>query len=131
MVARSQGFQVSAPDVTCSLAFTANVKVVALQPVRPDGPSGAEMAKLEGPATMEGDALTVSYVQRHQLARERTCGGLDGGEKSCAETRHPADGSERKSDFQHVRPEKKPDVAMIYRMRAAALHGNERFTARP
>ncbi len=55
----SRGFQVSAPDVTCSLAFTANVKtLLSSQYGQMDLPPG-EMAKIEGKAVVEGDALSV------------------------------------------------------------------------
>src|SRR5579863_7148707 len=56
-----KGFQVSAPDVTCSLAFSPNVKALLAsnQYAQMDLPA-EEVIKLEGPATIEGDALTVS-----------------------------------------------------------------------
>ena len=55
----SQGFQMSAPDVTCSLGFTANVKsLLSGQYDQMDLPP-TEMAKIEGKAVVEGDALTV------------------------------------------------------------------------
>ena len=40
MAGESKEFRVSAPDVTCSLAFTSNVKGVAFEPVLADGASG-------------------------------------------------------------------------------------------
>src|SRR5262249_15976433 len=53
----SKGFQVSAPDVTCSLAFTANVKsLLAGQYSQMDMPA-EDVAKLQGLATIEGDSL--------------------------------------------------------------------------
>ena len=60
MNGESKGFQISAPDVTCSLSFSANAKtLLSSQYAQMELPPG-EMEKLEGPATIEGDALTVS-----------------------------------------------------------------------
>ncbi len=115
MAGESKGFRVSAPDVTCSLAFTANVKSLlsnqyAQMELPPD-----ELAKLDGPATIEGDALIIAVYNRTDwhvsevavaltvIKKNVVLGGMSIGD---AET--------------EVRPEKKPDVMMIYRMRAAA-----------
>ena len=60
MAGAGKGFQVSAPDVTCSLAFTANVKsLLSSQYAQMELPPG-EVSKLEGPATIEGNALIVA-----------------------------------------------------------------------
>jgi hypothetical protein len=55
-----KSFQVSAPDVTCSLSFSANASSLLSSPyVLKDLPS-AELVKLDGPATIDGDSLQVS-----------------------------------------------------------------------
>jgi hypothetical protein len=55
-----KNFQVSSPDVTCSLSFTANTKaLLATQYVQLDLPA-TELPKLEGPANIAGDSLQVS-----------------------------------------------------------------------
>lgn len=115
MAGESKGFRVSAPDVTCSLAFTANVKsLLSNQYAQMELPPG-ELSKLEGPATIEGDALIVAVYNRTDwhvsevavaltvIKKNVVLGGMSIGD---AET--------------EVRPEKKPDVTVIYRMRAAA-----------
>src|SRR6266700_7298920 len=56
----SKGFQVAAPDVTCSLSFTANVKSLLSSQYSQMNLPAADLGKLEGPATIEGDALSVS-----------------------------------------------------------------------
>ena len=62
MAGEDKGFQVSAPDVTCSLAFTANVKsLLSSQYAQMELPA-EETLKLEGPATIEGDTLIVSVT---------------------------------------------------------------------
>jgi len=114
MTGESKGFRVSAPDVTCSLAFTANVKsLLSNQYAQMELPPG-EVAKLEGPATIEGDALIVAVYNRTDwhvsevavaltIVKKNFLGGMSiGGEEL------------------DVRPEKKPDLTVIYRMRAAA-----------
>ncbi len=115
MAGESKGFRVSAPDVTCSLAFTANVKsLLSNQYAQMELPPG-ELAKLDGPATIEGDALIVAVYNRTDwhvsevavaltiIKKSVVLGGMSIGD---AET--------------EVRPEKKPDLTTIYRIRAAA-----------
>ena len=55
-----KAFQVSAPDVTCSLAFNANVKsLLASSYVQMELPED-QLLKLSGPAVIHGDSLEVS-----------------------------------------------------------------------
>lgn len=56
-----KSFHVSAPDVSCSLSFTATGKNGSLlsDPLLDDLPR-TELAKLDGPATLDGDSLQVS-----------------------------------------------------------------------
>jgi hypothetical protein len=55
-----KAFQVSAPDVTCSLAFSANVKsLLASSYVQMELPAD-QLLKLSGPAAIHGDSLEVS-----------------------------------------------------------------------
>jgi hypothetical protein len=117
MDGEEKGFHVSAPDVTCSLSFSANTKaLLANQYAQMDLPA-AEVLKLAGPATIEGDALQVSifngtgwHVSEVAVALTLVK-NLDSPE--AAQFIDPMAGSE-------VRPEKKPDVTMLYRMRAGA-----------
>ncbi len=132
----NQGFQVSAPDVTCSLAFTANVKsLLSSQYGQMDLPL-TEMARIEGKAVVEGDALTVPIFNGTQwhlselaiaftvIKKART--GVvpwnqDGASPTSADSTSSLARAIAADAFQQVRPEKRPDVAVIYRMRAAAL----------
>jgi len=133
MAGEGKGFHVSAPDVTCSLAFTGNVKsLLSNQYAQMELPPG-EVLKLEGPATIEGDALIVAIYNRtdwhvSEVAVAMTVvkknetrdaslsesGAFNGGAKLLPVV---ADTSAREAE---VHPEKKPDVTLIYRMRAAA-----------
>lgn len=55
-----KAFQVSAPDVTCSLSFSANVKsLLASSYVQMELPAD-QLLKLSGPAAIRGDSLEVS-----------------------------------------------------------------------
>jgi hypothetical protein len=56
----SKNFHVSTPDVTCSLAFTGKTSSLLADPIELDELPRSELAKLEGPATIDGDSLQVS-----------------------------------------------------------------------
>ncbi|HKV81130.1 MAG TPA: hypothetical protein VJP02_23480 [Candidatus Sulfotelmatobacter sp.] len=132
----SQGFQVSAPDVTCSLAFTANAKsLLSSQYDQMDLPP-TEMAKIEGKAVVEGDALTIPLFNGTQwhlselavafTVVKKTRTGVvpwnqEGSSAASAVTPLPLAREMGADAFQQVRPEKRSDVAVIYRMRASAL----------
>ena len=118
----SKGFQVAAPDVTCSLSFTANVKSLLSSQYSQMNLPAPDLVKLEGPATIEGDALSVSVFNATTWHVSEVTVALTVVKKS-----HPEDGSSgvetpagSDAAFQEVRPEKKQDVTVIYRMRAAA-----------
>jgi len=128
MAGESKGFHVSAPDVTCSLSFTANTKsLLSSQYAQMELPQH-DVVKLQGPATIEGDALTVSvfngtdwHVSEVAVAltivkkKESADGTIGLGSGGPGATLAGSLGRESE-----VRPEKKPDVTIIYRMRAAA-----------
>jgi hypothetical protein len=55
-----KSFQVSSPDVTCSLSFTAPATSLLSSPYAPQEVPQKELAKLDGPAAIDGSALLVS-----------------------------------------------------------------------
>jgi hypothetical protein len=55
----AKSFRVSSPDVTCSLSFSAKNTSLLSDPLVDDLPR-SELAKLDGPATIDGDSLQVS-----------------------------------------------------------------------
>jgi hypothetical protein len=133
MAGEDKGFHVSAPDVTCSLAFTANVKsLLSSQYAQMELPA-EETLKLEGPATIEGDTLIVSVYNRTDWHVSEVAVALTlvkkvvrrdaslpmGGAAYDAATLLPAAAAST-SPEDEVRPERNPDVTVIYRMRAAA-----------
>jgi hypothetical protein len=125
MAGESKDFQVATPDVTCSLSFRASTKSLLVNQYAQMDLPPREMLKLSGPATVEGDALTVSVfngtdwhvseiavalmvIKKFDPAISSESGvtppGMPGGLAAVSD----------------VRPEKKPDVTAIYKMRAAA-----------
>ena len=136
MTGESKGFQISAPDVTCSLSFTANAKtLLSTQYAQMELPP-SEMEKLEGPATIEGDALTVTLMNGTDWHVSEVAVALmvvrknEPRDASLSDGLMPSGASYGTAKFlpaastnlqeSEVRPEKKPDVTVIYRMRAAA-----------
>lgn len=135
MTGESKGFQISAPDVTCSLSFTANAKtLLSTQYAQMELPPN-EMEKLEGPATIEGDALTVTLINGTDWHVSEVAVALmvvrknEPRDASLSDGLMPIGASYGTAKFlpastnlqeSEVRPEKKPDVTVIYRMRAAA-----------
>jgi hypothetical protein len=53
-------FHVSSPDVTCSLSFSGKSTSLLSDPLVLDELPRSELAKLDGPATIDGDSLQVS-----------------------------------------------------------------------
>ena len=143
----AKAFQVSAPDVTCSLAFSANVKsLLASSYVQMELPAD-QLLKLSGPATIHGDSLEVSVFngtewhvsevavaltvvrrsdfpeaafrgQHRSDQRGHDQAGSDGLVKVIpAAAIEPLEEPGNRSDG---RAGKRPDTAVLYHMRAAA-----------
>ena len=55
-----KGFRISTPDVSCSLSFNAKTSSLIADPLLLDELPRTELAKLDGPATIDGDSLQVS-----------------------------------------------------------------------
>jgi hypothetical protein len=128
MAGESKSFQVSAPDVTCSLSFSANTKaLLTSQYAQMDLPPH-DVVKLEGPATIEGDALTVSVFNGTDWHVSEVAVAFTIVKKKQPADRSVGFGSEKLPPAvagslaaeSEVRPEKRPDVTVIYRMRSAA-----------
>ncbi len=68
-------FQVSSPDVTCSLSFDANATALLANPASARDLPDTEVAKLDGPATMDGNTLQISVFNGTEWdVREITVG---------------------------------------------------------
>jgi hypothetical protein len=137
MAGESKSFRVATPDATCSLAFTANARsLLSNQYAQMELPP-SEMPKLEGPATIDGNSLIIAvfngtdwHVSEVAVALTivRKSDPQDAAVSFGAAKLIPAvaggvtansDGraSDRGND---PGSEKKPDLTVIYRMRAAA-----------
>jgi hypothetical protein len=55
-----KNFKVSSPDVTCSLSFSAKTSSLLSDSLQVDELPRSELAKLEGPATIDGDLLQIA-----------------------------------------------------------------------
>ena len=141
MAGAGKGFQVSAPDVTCSLSFTANVKsLLSSQYAQMDLPA-TDVAKLEGQATIEGDALTVPVFNAtdwhvSELTIALTVVRKVGKSSAAGDSLNASGAADSKPPLAddvllEVHPEKKPDVTLIYRMRAAAAPGERTVFGAP
>lgn len=130
MSGNQRGFHVEAPDVTCSLSFTANVKSLLSGQYSEMELPPSEMTKIEGKAVVEGDALTIPVFNGTQwhlseltvaftvIRKGRSGIGQIGQDVTSIDPivqELPGDA------FEQVRPEKKADLTLIYRMRAAGL----------
>lgn len=136
MAGESKGFQVSAPDVTCNLSFTANVKSLLSKQYAEMELPASDVAKLEGQATIEGDALTVPvfnatdwHVSELAIAltvirrKASLASQLPSGAATEGGAGVEAKPSITQDSLLEIRPEKKPDVTMLYHVRAAAAPG--------
>ncbi|HUA15385.1 MAG TPA: hypothetical protein VMG31_08800 [Verrucomicrobiae bacterium] len=127
MAGDGNAFQVSAPDVSCSLSFSANTKaLLSNQYAEMDLPP-AEAARLTGPATIEGDALVVPVFNGTDWHVSELAIALTVVKKNAPRDISLSDsslpGALVANDLlpnSEVRPEKKPDTTVIYKMRAAA-----------
>ena len=114
MSGSTRSFQVQAPDVTCSLSFTAGAKSLLSSQFDQMELPPAELAKIEGKAVVEGDALTIPVFNGTQWHLSEITVAFTVVKEGRAASR--AD-----QELSKAGPEKKPDLTMIYRMRAAAL----------
>jgi len=127
MSGEGDGFRVSAPDVTCSLSFTANVKSLLSGQFAEKELPATDVPKLQGHATIEGEALTVSVLNEtdwhvSEIVVAFTVVHKNGVSDAVAtdvglKTEPAGADAVPKSE---IRPDKKPDTTIIYRMRAAA-----------
>ena len=129
MAGDAKGFQVAAPDVTCSLSFTANVKSLLSGQYAEMDLSAEKISKLQAQATIEGDTLTIPVFNgtdwhvselavAFTLVRKKGLAGF--GISDFADADSNQNEISETDPLEQVRAEKKPDLTLIYRMRAAA-----------
>jgi hypothetical protein len=117
-----KSFQVSSPDGTCSLSFSAQATSLLSTPFAARDLPDSELAKLEGPAIIAGDRLQVSvYNASAWDLREITVAltVLRPPDLSTADTA-PSNLIPTTAET-IVPPEKRSDVTVLYHLKAAAV----------
>jgi len=114
-------FKVSSPDVTCDLSFSGSAASLISDAYAPQDLPEAELAKLDGPATIAGDNLQVSVHNGTSWNIKEITVGLtilrDSGTDSARS------GSARlipASETTTLLSEKRPDVTVLYHLKGSA-----------
>jgi hypothetical protein len=121
-----KSFRVSSPDVSCSLSFSAKTSSLLSDPLALDELPRSEMAKLDGPATIDGDSLQVSvhngtsWELREVLigltiVKRPEAGGAAAYFGQARIVPAVASGSPQQDSFQ-----KQPDVTLLLRVKGSA-----------
>ncbi len=116
-----KSFQVSSPDVTCSLSFNAQATALLSDPYVPQNLPPAELAKLEGPATIAGDNLQISVFNGTGWSLQEITVGL-----TILRTRNTKTASYGAARLipaaveSGASAEKRSDITMLYHLKGAA-----------
>jgi hypothetical protein len=119
-------FQVSSPDVTCDLSFSAAATSLLSDPYAPQDLPAAELAKLDGPATITGDTLQIAVHNGTSWNIKEITVGLTIVRDSDADTaRHGSEaiGSGRlipAAETTTLLSEKHPDITVLYHIKGSA-----------
>jgi len=115
-------FQVSAPDVTCSLSFNSHSASLLSRPfVQMDLPE-EELRKLDGPAALSDEGLQVSIFNGTQWRVEEIVVGLTLVRRANPTAGYYGSGRLRPAASEtSVIAEKQPDVTTLYHLKASAL----------
>jgi hypothetical protein len=115
-------FQVSSPDITCSLSFNANAASLISRPyVQMDLPE-EELRKLDGPATINDDGLQVSVFNGTQWRVEEITVGLTIVRRANPAAGYYGPGLLRPAAAETtLTAEKQPDVTTLHHLKAMAL----------
>ena len=123
-----KGFQVSSPDVTCSLSFSANAKALLSSQYAQLELPASELLKLTGPAVVEGDSLQVSVFNGTDWHVSEVAVALTIVKRTGAPDEALYYGTARlvpavaaTSPQESENSQKRSDMTVLYRMRAAAV----------
>jgi len=119
----NKSFRVAKADVTCSMSFRANAKLLLPSQYAEMKLPANELSKLQGPANLQGNALSISLTNgtdwhlselavAFTVVRKNAAVSNDFGEARMFPPPDPAQESA-------LRPVKQADRTVIYRMRAA------------
>jgi hypothetical protein len=112
-------FQVSSPDVTCDLSFSASATSLLSDAYAPQELPEGELAKLDGPATISGDTLQVSVHNGTNWNIKEITVGLT----ILRDTDAAGSGPARlipASETTTLLSEKHPDVTVLYHLKGSA-----------
>jgi len=115
-------FQVSSPDVTCSLSFNANAASLLERPNAPIALPEEELRKLDGPATINEVGLQVSVFNGSEWKVEEITVGLTVVRRATTTAGYYGSGKlvPAASETTEV-AEKHSDVTTLHRLKATAL----------
>ncbi len=112
-------FKVSAPDVSCNLSFNAKATSLLTDPFMPRAVPGAEIAKLDGPAVIQGNTLEVSVYNGSEWNIKELIVGL-----TTLRLRQPAPYGpfivKPAAETVIEQAEKRPDQTVIYHLKGNA-----------
>src|SRR5438067_5470301 len=114
-------FQVSSPDVTCDLSFSAGATSLLSDAYAPQDLPESELAKLDGPATITGDTLQVSVHNGTSWNVKQATVGLT--ILRSTDTNTARHGSARLIPAAETMPllsEKHPDITVLYHLKGSA-----------
>jgi hypothetical protein len=125
-------FQVSSPDVTCSLSFNAHAASLLSRPlVQMDLPE-EELRKLDGPATIGDDGLQVAVFNGTRWRVEEITVGLTIVRRANPSTGYYGSASLRPATSETmVVAQKAPDVTTLHHLKATALPSATTFFKAP
>jgi hypothetical protein len=110
-------FQVSSPDVTCDLSFSASATSLLSDAYAPQDLPEGELAKLDGPASISGDTLQIAVHNGTSWSVKEITVGLTILRSS------EARGSARlipAAETTNLLPEKHSDVTVLYHLKGSA-----------
>jgi hypothetical protein len=116
-----KNFEVSSPDVTCSLSFSAKAAPLLTNPYAPQEIPEDEIAKLDGPATIEGDSLQLSVYNGSAWNLKEITVGLTLVRRPAAAT--PSASTARLVPALAIETttiEKRSDVTVLYHLKGSA-----------
>jgi len=119
--AGGRNFSVSSPDVTCSLSFSANSTALLTNAYAPQDLPETELAKIDGPATIQGDSLQLSVYNGSGWSLKEITIGLTLVRHASLSSQYG--GNARLLPASAVETsvsEKRPDVTVLYHLKGTA-----------
>ena len=114
-------FQVSSPDVTCDLSFSAAATSLLSDAYAPQDLPEGELVKLDGPATINGDTLQIEVHNGTSWSiKEITVGLTILRSPEAITARHSSARLIPAAETTTLLSEKHPDVTVLYHLKGSA-----------